>query len=77
MLDLSNMKTPTAADNTPVQAKFTISSSARDKLREASAQSGHDMSTILELLIMTQLAVGGMPTNDAEQPEGDNYELDF
>lgn len=56
MVDLDQLRTP-KADN-PVQAKFTLSSTMRDKLREASRISGQDMSTLVEFLIRDHLDVG-------------------
>lgn len=53
MIDLNNLKTP-KADN-PVQVKYTLSTAAREKLRRASAYTGQDMSTLLELLIRDHL----------------------
>lgn len=57
MLDLKTLKGPGAAGNNPSQAKFTLSENARDRLRAASHVSGLDMSTIVELLIMNELAM--------------------
>ncbi len=58
-LDLDQIKGPAGAGNRPVQAKYTLSDIAREKLRAAAEWSGHDMSTILELLIMQYLDVEG------------------
>lgn len=56
MVDLEHLKTPRASDC--VQAKFTLSTAMRDKLREASRQSGQDMSTLVEWLIRDNLDLG-------------------
>jgi hypothetical protein len=67
MLNLDAMKTPTADGRNPTQAKYTLSEEARTRLRLAAAYSGQDMSTILELLIMTQLDLPG-PDRAQEPP---------
>lgn len=56
-LDLDSLRAP-KADN-PVQVKYTLSTSAREKLRRASAYCGQDMSTILEILIRDYLPEPG------------------
>lgn len=58
-LNLTDLKTPTAAGSKPVQAKYTLSTEARDKLRKASELTGQDMSTILEMLIRQELRLPG------------------
>lgn len=65
MLDLTNFKSPLAADRVATQAKYTLSEEARQRLRIASAVFGHDMSTILELLVMTQLHIPSAPSAGA------------
>ena len=68
MLDLTNFKSPLAVDRTATQAKYTLSEEARQKLRIASAVFGHDMSTILELLVMTQLHIPSAPAGAGAPP---------
>lgn len=85
MIDLNNLRTP-KADN-PVQVKYTLSSTAREKLRRASAYTGQDMSTLLELLIRDHLPDPGAATplhpipqrqqDDTEHAQRNRFDLDI
>jgi len=82
MMDLNSLKTP-KADN-PVQVKYTLSSTAREKLRRAAAFSGQDMSTLLEILIRDHLpdpdaavAPTAAPAPETQRPQRSNGGLDF
>lgn len=80
-LDLDQIKGPSGAGKRPVQAKYSLSAEARDKLRAAAEYAGQDMSTILELLIMQYLVVEGhanpqpQPTLKTDPDEEFNLDL--
>ena len=85
-LNLLNMKTPTADGAGSVQAKYTLSHGAREKLRLASHLSGHDMSTIIEWLIMQELVLpenthDAMPEkarhHPTQEPGTNEEDIDF
>lgn len=80
-LDLDAIKGPAAAGNKPVQGKYTLSTAARERLRQAADYAGQDMSTILEMLIMRELQLPGEVISDAtvqpEPKEETDFDIDF
>ena len=77
-LDLDALKGPAAAGNKPVQGKYTLSTTTRDRLRAASEYAGQDMSTILEMLIMRELVLPGEQAEETPtQQQTVKQEIDF
>lgn len=86
MIGLDNLRTP-KADN-PVQVKYTLSATAREKLRRAAAYTGQDMSTLLEILIRDHLPDIGSGSraplpipqrqqDDTEHAQRNRFDLDI
>lgn len=73
MLNLTDIMAPYA--DQPKQVKFTISETAHVRLRKASKACGQDMSTLVDMLIRTQLQL----PSEAPEPAAadDEPELDL
>lgn len=67
MLNLTDIMAPYA--DQPKQVKFTISETAHVRLRQASKACGQDMSTLVDMLIRTQLQLPGEAAQPAVDPE--------
>lgn len=75
-MDLESLKTPNSEGRQPVQAKYTLSTEARERLRAASVYTGQDMSTILEMLIREHLPMDLEPAITTSKQETGDFNID-